>query len=49
MARYKAFFDDVANKPHCNDCVDKECKYRPRPGEVTRFNCPLHRSKEAEE
>lgn len=48
-ARYKAFFDDVANKPDCNDCVDKECKYRPRPGEVTRFNCPLHRSKEEEE
>ena len=48
-ARYKAFFDDVANKPDCNDCADKECKYRPRPGEVTRFNCPLHRRKEAAE
>lgn len=49
VERYKAFFDDVANKPDCNDCADKECKYRPRPGEVTRFNCPLHRRKEAAE
>lgn len=41
--RYKAFFDDVANKPDCNTCTDKGCKFRPRPGETTRFNCPLWR------
>lgn len=39
--RYKAFFDDVANKPDCNTCMDKECVYRPKPGEITRFNCQL--------
>lgn len=48
-AQYKAFFDSVGNKPDCNTCADKECKHRPRPGEITRFNCPLYCGKAAEE
>lgn len=39
--KYKAFVDDVAGKPGCNTCTDQECPYRPNPGELTRFNCPL--------
>lgn len=35
------FFDDVANKPDCNTCENKNCEYRPGPGQTTRFNCPL--------
>lgn len=41
--KYKLFFDDVVVKPDCNDCADLKCQYRPKPGEVTRFNCPLWR------
>lgn len=41
--KYKCFFDDVAEKPNCNTCADQKCTYRPNPGEITRFNCPLWR------
>lgn len=41
--KYKSFFDDVAEKPNCNTCADQKCTYRPNPGEITRFNCPLWR------
>lgn len=46
--KYKAFFDDVAGKPNCNTCADQECSYRPKPGEITRFNCPLWRGQKEE-
>lgn len=35
------FFEDVANKPDCNTCANKNCEYRPGLGQTTRFNCPL--------
>lgn len=38
---YKIFFDDVSSKPDCNTCASKQCEYRPRIAETTRFNCPL--------
>lgn len=46
--QYKAFFDDVAKKPNCNTCANQECTYRPKPGEITRFNCPLWNGPEEE-
>lgn len=30
----------------CNNCGDKDCKYIPRIGEVTRINCPLWKARE---
>lgn len=39
---YKIFFNDVTACGDCNDCwFLKTCKYKPRVGETTRFNCPL--------
>ena len=49
VAQYKAFFDSVAKKPDCNTCTNGGCRYRPKPGEPTRFNCPLYCGKVAEE
>lgn len=46
--KYKSFFDDVAEKPNCNTCADQKCTYRPNPGEITRFNCPLWRGQKEE-
>lgn len=46
VEKYKYFFDDVAEKPNCNTCADQECTYRPKPGQITRFNCPLWRGPE---
>lgn len=38
---YRAYYDDMASKPNCNTCADKDCKYRPIPGDTVRANCPL--------
>lgn len=40
---YRAYYDDMALKPNCNTCADKDCKYRPIPGDTVRANCPLWR------
>lgn len=46
MNHYKVFFDSVSKTPDCNTCADRHCKYRPKPGQTTRFNCPLWRGSE---
>ena len=43
---YRLYHDDLASKPHCNTCADKDCKYRPIPGDTVRANCPLWRGPE---
>lgn len=43
---YRAYYDDLASKPNCNTCADKDCKYRPIPGDTVRANCPLWRGPE---
>ena len=43
---YRLYHDDLASKPNCNTCADKDCKYRPRPGDTVRANCPLWRGSE---
>ena len=39
---YKVHSRKVARLPDCNDCTRKDCQYKPRLGEYTRINCPLH-------
>lgn len=46
--KYKCFFDEIAPMQNCNTCADQECPYRPKPGEITRFNCPLWRGQKEE-
>lgn len=45
---YRLYHDDLASKPNCNTCADKDCKYRPIPGDTVRANCPLWRGPEEE-
>jgi hypothetical protein len=33
--------DQILSAPDCNDCAKQECEYKPEPGELSRFNCPL--------
>lgn len=40
---YRLYHDDLSSKPNCNTCADKDCKYRPIPGDTVRANCPLWR------
>lgn len=40
-------YQEILEKQHdCNDCSYACCKYRPRPGERTRINCPLWKRRE---
>lgn len=32
---------NVSTHNNCNNCKDKECKYRPEWGDSVRWNCPL--------
>ncbi len=44
----KNFYREVVSTPDCNTCKNKDCIYRPKPGEITRFNCPLWRGVKGE-
>ena len=43
---YRMYHYELASKPNCNTCADKDCKYRPIPGDTVRANCPLWRGPE---
>lgn len=43
---YRMYHYELASKPNCNTCADKDCKYRPIPGDTVRANCPLWRGSE---
>ena len=45
---YRMYHYELATKPNCNTCADKDCKYRPIPGDTVRANCPLWRGPEEE-
>ena len=35
--------ENVEKLPNCNNCLMKNtCKYVPKPGEMSRFNCYAH-------
>lgn len=41
---YKSVFERITAHGDCNDCEDaKGCRFAPRIGEDTRYNCPLWR------
>jgi len=43
---YKSYYAQVAAQGDCNDCGKaRGCQYAPRPGGITRINCPLWRAK----
>lgn len=31
----------ITKTGNCNQCIKRDCKYRPLPGEVVRYNCPF--------
>ena len=37
----RIFYNDIVSNPECNTCKNKNCECRPKPGDTTRFNCPL--------
>lgn len=35
-------YRDIAKTGNCNTCNDRDCKYKPKPGQVAVFNCPFY-------
>lgn len=33
--------EDIQSRPDCNVCGRRDCEYKPKPGQFTRYNCPL--------
>ena len=46
LEQVKMYHYELVTKPNCNTCADKDCKYRPIPGDIVRANCPLWRCQE---
>lgn len=42
------FRDMICDLPTCNDCINRECGVKPRPGEQVRYNCHLHIEEDGE-
>lgn len=43
------FRDMICNLPTCNDCTNRKCGVKPRPGEHVRYNCHLHIEEDGED
>lgn len=37
---------DVSTFNNCNNCADKKCHYKPKWGDMVRWNCPLWKGTE---
>lgn len=33
----------IQNTGDCNVCKNKECKYKPKVGQMVRYNCPFYK------
>lgn len=33
---------DIYKTGCCNDCKTRDCIYRPKPGQIVRYNCPFY-------
>lgn len=33
---------DILATGDCNECANKECGYRPKAGQMVRYNCPFY-------
>lgn len=34
----------IQNTGDCNVCKNKECKYKPKVGQIVRYNCPFYKA-----
>lgn len=34
---------EIYSTGDCNNCSNKECGYKPKPGQIVRYNCPFYK------
>ena len=37
---------NITQLNNCNECINRDCVYRPEPGRFIRYNCPFFKGKE---
>ena len=40
---------EIQETGDCNICKNRECAYRPKPGQIARYNCPFYIKTESDE
>ena len=35
---------NIQSTGDCNVCINKECEYKPKPGQLVRYNCPFYKA-----
>lgn len=35
---------DIKSTGDCNVCKNKECEYKPKAGQLVRYNCPFYKA-----
>lgn len=39
----------IQSKGNCNICANKDCEYKPKLGQMVRYNCPFYKAESEEE
>ena len=39
-------YRNIAETGNCNICKNKDCQWKPKPGQLVRYNCPLYEVEE---
>ncbi|MBO5610593.1 MAG: hypothetical protein J5929_09545 [Eubacterium sp.] len=42
IADWLRLLKEIIDQGDCNDCGNRGCLYKPKPGQLVRYNCPLH-------
>ena len=42
IADYLRLTKDIIKCGDCNVCANKDCGYKPNPGQMVRYNCPFY-------
>lgn len=39
-------YRNIAETGNCNECSKKDCQWKPKPGQLARYNCPHYEAEE---
>ena len=39
-------YRNIVESGDCNVCKNKHCQWKPKPGQLVRYNCPLYEAEE---
>lgn len=37
-------YRNIVEKGNCNSCKNKNCQWKPKPGQLVRYNCPHYKA-----